>query len=46
MDAFLLDRQIRSFLAEDIGHGDITTDAIFDINSEVTAEFPRGRTGS
>jgi len=39
MDAFLLDRQIRSFLAEDIGHGDITTDAIFDINSEVTAEF-------
>jgi len=39
MDAFLLDRQIRSFLAEDIGHGDITTDAIFDINPEVTAEF-------
>lgn len=39
MDAFLLDRQIRSFLVEDIGHGDITTDAIFDINPEVTAEF-------
>ena len=39
MDAFLLDRQIRSFLAEDIGHGDITTDAIFDVNLEVTAEL-------
>jgi nicotinate-nucleotide pyrophosphorylase (carboxylating) len=39
MDAFLLDRQIQSFLAEDIGHGDITTDAIFDVNPEVTAEF-------
>ena len=39
MDSFLLNRQIRSFLAEDIGHGDITTDAIFDINPEVTAEF-------
>ncbi len=39
MDAFLLDRQIRSFLAEDIGHGDITTDAIFEVNSEVTAKF-------
>ena len=39
MDSFLLNRQIRSFLAEDIGHGDITTDAIFDVNPEVTAEF-------
>ena len=39
MDAFCLDRQIRSFLTEDIGHGDITTDAIFDVNSEVTAKF-------
>jgi nicotinate-nucleotide pyrophosphorylase (carboxylating) len=39
MDAFLLDRQIRSFLAEDIGHGDITTDGVFNTNSEVTAKF-------
>lgn len=39
MDAFLLDRQIRSFLAEDIGHGDITTDAVFDLNPKVTAQL-------
>ncbi len=39
MDAFLLDRQIRNFLAEDIGHGDITTEAVFDADQEVTARF-------
>ncbi|MCL7486984.1 MAG: carboxylating nicotinate-nucleotide diphosphorylase [Desulfobulbaceae bacterium] len=39
MDAFLLDSLIRSFLAEDIGHGDITTDAVFDSNPEITAVF-------
>ena len=30
MDAFLLDDQLRRFLREDLEHGDITTDAIFD----------------
>ena len=30
MDTALLDKQLREFLAEDIGHGDITTDAVFD----------------
>jgi len=39
MDTFLIDRQIRGFLAEDIGHGDITTDAVFDTNPSVTAKF-------
>ena len=39
MDAFLLDSLIRSFLTEDIGHGDITTDAVFDTNPEITAGF-------
>jgi nicotinate-nucleotide pyrophosphorylase (carboxylating) len=39
MDAFLLDSLIRSFLAEDIGHGDITTDAVFDSNPEIAAVF-------
>jgi nicotinate-nucleotide pyrophosphorylase (carboxylating) len=29
MDTFLLDEQLRSFLREDLEHGDITTDAIF-----------------
>ena len=29
MDTFLLDEQLRSFLHEDLEHGDITTDAIF-----------------
>ncbi len=30
MDTFLLDEQLRRFLREDLEHGDITTDAIFD----------------
>ncbi len=30
MDSFLLDGQLRRFLEEDLEHGDITTDAIFD----------------
>ena len=30
MDTFLLDDQLRRFLREDLEHGDITTDAIFD----------------
>jgi len=30
MDTFLLDDQLRRFLQEDLEHGDITTDAIFD----------------
>ncbi len=29
MDTFLLDKQLRNFLREDLEHGDITTDAIF-----------------
>lgn len=29
MDTFLLDRGLRAFLAEDLEHGDITTEAIF-----------------
>jgi len=37
MDGFLLDGQLRRFLAEDIGQGDITTDAVFTANPEVTA---------
>lgn len=39
MDGFLLDEQLRRFLAEDIGQGDITTDAVFTANSEVGAVF-------
>ena len=39
MDTFLLDRQIRHFLAEDIGHGDITTDSVFETNPEIEARF-------
>jgi nicotinate-nucleotide pyrophosphorylase (carboxylating) len=30
MDSYLIARQLHNFLAEDIEHGDITTDAIFD----------------
>jgi nicotinate-nucleotide pyrophosphorylase (carboxylating) len=30
MDTFLLDDQLRAFLREDLEHGDITTDALFD----------------
>ncbi len=30
MDSFLLDRQLHRFLEEDLEHGDITTDAVFD----------------
>ena len=29
MDTFLLDRILHTFLAEDLEHGDITTEAIF-----------------
>ena len=29
MDSFLLDKQLRNFLQEDLEHGDITTNAIF-----------------
>ena len=30
MDSFLLDQQLRRFLEEDLEHGDITTDALFE----------------
>lgn len=40
MDELLLDRLIRDFLIEDIGHGDITTDAVFD-GGQVTAAVLR-----
>lgn len=39
MDELILDRLIRDFLAEDIGQGDITTDAVFDPALETTASF-------
>lgn len=39
MDRSLLDRQLREFLAEDIGHGDITTDAVFATNPEIVGSF-------
>jgi len=37
MDFLELDRQIRRFLAEDIGQGDITTDPIFSAEQECSA---------
>ncbi|HBI16386.1 MAG TPA: carboxylating nicotinate-nucleotide diphosphorylase [Desulfobulbaceae bacterium] len=37
MDELLLDSQLRAFLAEDIGAGDITTDAVFQVDQIVTA---------
>ncbi len=39
MDKFNLDKQIRLFLTEDIGQGDITTDPIFSDDHEGTAQF-------
>ena len=39
MDTLLLDRQIRRFLAEDLGHGDITTDPIFTGDRQGDAVF-------
>ncbi len=32
MNRFLIEQQLRSFLHEDLGHGDLTTDAIFSKN--------------
>ncbi|MHB8788836.1 MAG: carboxylating nicotinate-nucleotide diphosphorylase [Desulfobulbaceae bacterium] len=37
MDEMLLDSQLRSFLAEDIGAGDVTTDAVFQTGEEGAA---------
>jgi len=39
MDELTLDKQIRLFLTEDIGQGDITTDPIFSDDHEGTARF-------
>lgn len=39
MDELILDNQIRAFLAEDIGQGDITTDPIFTDDREGTAQL-------
>ncbi len=39
MDKFILEEQIRRFLIEDIGHGDITTDAIFPADQEGRGVF-------
>ncbi len=39
MNTLLLDRQIRRFLAEDLGHGDITTDPIFTGDRQGRAVF-------
>ncbi len=39
MNRLLLDRQIRRFLAEDLGHGDITTDPIFTGDRQGCAVF-------
>jgi len=39
MDLLELDKQIRLFLAEDIGQGDITTDPIFTDEREADARF-------
>ncbi len=39
MDTFLLDEQLRSFLREDLEHGDLTTGAIFTDVSTAVAEF-------
>jgi nicotinate-nucleotide pyrophosphorylase (carboxylating) len=42
MDELLLDRLIRDFLVEDIGHGDVTTDGVFD-RGQLTAAVLRAR---
>ena len=39
MDTFLLDPILRRFLAEDLEHGDITTDAIFAPSDRASASF-------
>lgn len=39
MDTLTLDRQIREFLIEDIGQGDITTEPIFNGDDEGRAQF-------
>lgn len=39
MDTFLLDPILRRFLAEDLEHGDITTDAIFSAEDRADASF-------
>lgn len=39
MDDYLLDRQFRAFLSEDLEHGDITTDAIFVDSDNASARF-------
>ena len=39
MDTFLLDPILRRFLAEDLEHGDITTDAIFAHSDRASASF-------
>jgi len=39
MDTFLLDNALRSFLAEDLEHGDITTEAIFTPQDRAQACF-------
>jgi nicotinate-nucleotide pyrophosphorylase (carboxylating) len=39
MDTFLLDDKLRSFLHEDLEHGDITTDAVFDDTASALATF-------
>ena len=39
MDTFLLDPILRRFLAEDLEHGDITTDAIFSAGDRASASF-------
>ena len=39
MDTFLLDTLLRNFLAEDLDHGDITTEAIFSPEDRAQARF-------
>ena len=39
MDTFLLDNALRSFLTEDLEHGDITTEAIFTPQDRAQACF-------
>jgi nicotinate-nucleotide pyrophosphorylase (carboxylating) len=39
MDTFLLDQSLRAFLAEDLEHGDITTEAIFSPADTASAGF-------
>ena len=39
MDTFLLDEQLRRFLREDLEHGDITTDVLFDDRATALVSF-------